>query len=59
MVEINAMLAMEENPIAGKYNIPNMEGEIVQVQFTPAATQTIYIVQFSPVGGVVSVGPEM
>jgi len=52
MAELNALLALEENPISGKYNIDNLDGTIKVIQFIPAATQTIYIVQFYPAGNV-------
>jgi len=59
--ELKIWLALTENPrtVIQKYNIDNLDGTIVQVQFTPAATQTIYIVQFTGVGGVSPVKAAM
>jgi len=54
--ELNALLCLEENPVGTKYNIDNLDGTIRVIQFTPAATQTIYIVQFAPVGNVPASG---
>lgn len=55
--ELNALLCLEENPVGNKYNIDNIDGTITLVQFIPAATQTIYILQYAPVGGVLPASP--
>lgn len=57
--ELNALLCLEENPVGTKYNIDNLDGTIRLVQFIPAATQTIYVVQFTAASGVAPSSPSM
>ncbi len=49
--EIFAMMQFTQNEL-NTYLIDNLDGEIRKVNFIPAATQTVYVQRFSPVGDV-------
>jgi len=57
--EIQALLEFTQSGVDGLYAIDNLDGSIRLVQFTPVATQTINIVQFSPAGVVTPVSGKM
>lgn len=58
--ELEALLSLEENTNGStKYNIDNLDGTIRVVQFLPAATQTIYVVQFTAASGPAPSSPNI
>ena len=49
--ELQYLIEETQNDVVG-YNIDNLEREIDTVQFTPAATQTVYVMRTTPAGAV-------